>query len=150
MKVPAKGLIISTLLIAESCSRASAFITPNFGRFGTKLDITVLEEWQLLDDGTIIGSVRDHPTISDGDVITTSPLAYPAVSSLSPDGGMLVSTLTGSQYKLGTPLRVRKITIPTDEQPAIDRSRLILSAGLLLFIAAGGGVDIDSKFPENN
>jgi serine/threonine protein kinase len=60
--------------------------------------IPVISEWEVKKNGSITGVVRNHPTIPNGDVITTSPLAAD-VSKLQDN--QLVSTKSGSQYRLG-------------------------------------------------
>lgn len=59
----------------------------------------ILTEWKLLKNGSLMGTVKNHPVIEDGDVVTTSPIE-------NPDGvkyNAIVVTKTGSKYKLGTP-----------------------------------------------
>lgn len=51
-------------------------------------------------NGSIIGTVRDHPSIDDGDVITTSPISDPDAAKSQ----MVVETASGSKYRLLTPL----------------------------------------------
>ena len=63
--------------------------------------IPVLDEWQIMPNGSIIGTVKNHPSIEDGDVITTSPIANP----LTAKPQTVVKTATGSQYRLLTPLK---------------------------------------------
>lgn len=59
-----------------------------------------IERWRILEGGSVQGFVRKHPTIPDGDVITTSPLkASNAVGSR-----MVVTTSSGTKYKLLEPL----------------------------------------------
>lgn len=52
-------------------------------------------------NGSIIGTVRNHPSIADGDVITTSPIVDP--NAAKPQG--IIETASGSKYKLLTPFR---------------------------------------------
>ncbi len=63
--------------------------------------LPVLDRWKVMPNGSIIGTVRNHPSIADGDVITTSPIADP--DSAKPQG--IVETASGSKYKLLTPFR---------------------------------------------
>jgi serine/threonine protein kinase len=58
-----------------------------------------LDEWEVMDDGTVVGTVSNHPAIEDGDVIATSPLTDPASAAAL----AVVTTLSGSKYKLGIP-----------------------------------------------
>lgn len=95
-------MIKSVLLLCVTASLHShAFQSPQFGQrpSSIKLSLTTLEDWQLLDNGSVVGSVRGHPRLNDGDVITTSPLANPAEAGVA----STVATISGSQYMLGTP-----------------------------------------------
>lgn len=98
----------------------------------TSLDITTLDEWQLLDNGNIVGSVRGHPTLNDGDVITTSPLSRPD----SARSNNLVATLTGSQYQLGLPMQLKASGAPAEE-PGFGRSIFVKGAGTASLFAGG-------------
>ena len=55
-----------------------------------------ISNWKVLPTGAIVGIVNNHPIIDDGDIITTSPLLEPDNSQAN----MIVTTKTGSQYKL--------------------------------------------------
>jgi len=126
---------VKVLFAAFAVSQTSAFQTPqNFGSrgFATRLAVTTLENWQLLDNGSVVGSVRGHPTLNDGDIITTSPLANPAQAAVA----ATVSTMTGSEYMLGTPMQVRRASPPT-ESGTVDRSTIIKGAGIASLIAGG-------------
>lgn len=61
--------------------------------------VPVLEDWKILGNGRVVGRVKNHPSIPDGEVITTSPLAKP--SSAGPR--RTVATASGSKYQLGNP-----------------------------------------------
>jgi len=67
--------------------------------------IPVLSEWIAI-KGTnegeiqISGKVTNHPTISDGDAIVTSPL----MDAKKAAEKKIVTTLSGSKYRLGTPM----------------------------------------------
>jgi hypothetical protein len=140
--------IIATLALAGFNSQASAFTAPKAGRVATNLDVTSLEEWQLLDNGSVVGSVRGHPSLSDGDIITTSPLTAPG--SAMTEG--VVRTLTGSEYKLGAPMQLKRPNTPAGvDDPAMGRSSFITSVGLGgLFaggIAVGFGISNSGEKP---
>lgn len=60
-------------------------------------EVPILEEWRLLRNGAIVGTVSNHAIIDDGDVITTSPLEDPSVC----EAGAVVTTMSGSNYRLG-------------------------------------------------
>lgn len=61
--------------------------------------MAVLEEWQVLDDGKLVGKIKGDPKYTDGDIITTSPLINPSVATES----SFVQSMTGSKYLLGSP-----------------------------------------------
>jgi len=70
-------------------------------------NIPEIEKWRILDGanaGCVQGFVKKHPTIPDGDIITTSPLKAPNAVGRS----MIVTTSSGSKYKLLEPLEVGK------------------------------------------
>ena len=104
----------------------------------TSLDITTLDEWQLLDNGSIVGSVRGHPTLNDGDIITTSPLSRPD----SARSNNLVATLTGSQYQLGMPMQLKGSGAPAEE-PGFGRSIFVKGAGTASLFAGGVALGIE-------
>lgn len=57
----------------------------------------ILDDWRITRSGEVIGTVRNHPTLEDGDIITTSRLENSEASS----EGAVVVTESGSKYKLG-------------------------------------------------
>ena len=83
----------------------SAFVTPQASNsrlssstLGIKLAaIPLINDWEVK-GGRVSGVVRNHPTIPNGDVITTSRLAT-EVTTLKEN--QLVRTESGSQYRLG-------------------------------------------------
>lgn len=56
--------------------------------------VPTLEEWEVLEDGRLEGTVKDHPQYEDGSVISTSPPANGAVDNA------VVDTITGNKYLL--------------------------------------------------
>ncbi|KAL3905275.1 MAG: hypothetical protein SGILL_009742 [Bacillariaceae sp.] len=61
--------------------------------------VPTLDKWKIQPSGSVIGTVRNHPVIDDGDVITTSPIKNPdGASRMS-----IVATASGSRYKLLEP-----------------------------------------------
>ena len=58
----------------------------------------IIDNWRVLGNGRITGTVRFHPSIPDGDVITTSPIENPDQAASK----MVVTTFSGSTYQLGT------------------------------------------------
>lgn len=75
---------------------ASSLASPSLLRSVT---IPTLDEWEVMDDGTVVGTVSGHPAIEDGDVIATSPLQNPGGAAAL----AIVTTMSGSKYKLGIP-----------------------------------------------
>eukprot|EP00980_Cylindrotheca_fusiformis_P004625 scaffold990_cov108-Cylindrotheca_fusiformis.AAC.2 len=59
-----------------------------------------LDEWKVLKSGSIVGTVTGHPSINDGDVITTSPVQNPNAAKRD----ALVQTASGSTYLLLEPM----------------------------------------------
>jgi len=59
--------------------------------------VPVVDEWRVSRKGELLGVVSNHPTLPDGDVITTSPLSDPKSSA----DNKIVTTQSGSKYKLG-------------------------------------------------
>jgi serine/threonine protein kinase len=94
-------------------------------KVSTKLQPTpIVDNWKILKSGELVGNVRNHPVLSDGDVIKTSPLD-------NPNGAVamkIVSTSSGSKYKLGNPLpgqeKSNKNNIfATTTTPSVDESK---------------------------
>jgi hypothetical protein len=134
-------LSVKTLLVALSIAQGGAFTSPRpaTGRVSSSLDTTTLEEWQILDNGSVVGSVRSHPTLNDGDIITTSPLSNP---SNAVRAGM-VTTLSGSMYKLGTPMQLKAVgSMPRDSEGGFDRREFGGTAALTGLFAAGVGAGV--------
>lgn len=61
--------------------------------------IPTLDKWKVIPSGSVIGTVRNHPAIADGDVITTSPIESPDMANRQ----AVVTTASGSRYKLLDP-----------------------------------------------
>ena len=59
--------------------------------------VPVVDGWRISRKGELLGVVSNHPTLPDGDLITTSPLSDP--KSLADN--KIVTTESGSKYKLG-------------------------------------------------
>mmetsp|Transcript_16979 Transcript_16979/g.47007 ORF Transcript_16979/g.47007 Transcript_16979/m.47007 type:complete len:404 (-) Transcript_16979:359-1570(-) len=105
MKFSSNCMIATVALVAAQQHGVAAFTSPSqhSARFpSTQLDVTTLDEWQVLENGSVVGSVRDHPSLSDGDIITTSPLSNPNGAKTT----ATVTTLTGSKYRLGKPMEL--------------------------------------------
>ena len=135
MKFSSKCLLFA-VAVAGVNQQADAFApVRQASRIPGQLEVTTLDEWQVLDNGSVVGSVRDHPTLTDGDIITTSPLADP--QSVRSAG--TVTTFTGSQYKLGNPMQLKinggSSSVP--DGPGLDRGTLIKGTGLAALFAGG-------------
>jgi len=127
---------LSVVAALFGASSVNAFTAPRStsARRVTSLDVTTLDQWQLLDNGSLVGSVRGHPTLSDGDVITTSPLSRPDTARSQ----NMVSTLTGSQYQLGLPLQLGGSSMaPSADEPGFGRSTFVKVAGTASLFAGG-------------
>ena len=127
---------ISVVVALLSASSVNAFTAPRSysARPVTSLDVTTLDQWQLLDNGSLVGSVKGHPTLTDGDVITTSPLSRPDTARSS----SMVSTLTGSQYQLGLPMQLGGSSMaPAANEPGFGRSTFVKVAGTASLFAGG-------------
>ena len=61
--------------------------------------VPLLEDWKILTNGRVSGTVKFHPSIPDGEVITTSPLERPDLVGQK----KIVTTFSGSKYQLGAP-----------------------------------------------
>jgi hypothetical protein len=149
MKFSSKCLIAAVAVVGFN-SQASAFTSPqNFGgRVVTKLDVTTLDQWQVLDNGSVVGSVKGHPTLNDGDIITTSPISNPG--NVRSDA--VVSTFTGSQYMLGSPMTLKRSgSTSVSDEPGMDRGTLIKGAGLASLVAVGfaAGFGLGGNFGGN-
>jgi len=98
------GLFLSVFWVGLEVSSAfvapSATTTTRYASIVSALasQIPIINEWEVNRNGSVSGVVRNHPTIPNGDVITTSPLA--ADTSTLKDN-QLVATRSGSQYRLG-------------------------------------------------
>jgi hypothetical protein len=148
MKLSTKCAIAAVALVGLN-SQTSAFTSPQSfsARVATKLDATTLDEWQLLDNGSVVGSVRGHPTLSDGDIITTSPLSNTGNVRTQAE----VTTLTGSRYTLGSPIQLKRPSTPLDDGgPGMKRATLLKGTGLAAFVFAGfaAGVAVGGEFGE--
>ena len=136
-KLTSTSILAAIALLAEK-EAASAFTFPTrqSTRTISKLDATTLDDWQLLDNGSVVGSVKGHPNLNDGDIITTSPLADP---SNAQTGGS-VTTLTGSQYDLGSPMQLKRNSASSTaaaEPGTMDRGSLLTTVGIGSLVAGG-------------
>lgn len=61
--------------------------------------LPILDQWKVLTNGRVVGTVKNHPSIPDGDIITTSPIRNPESATRR----KVVTTGSGSKYLLGRP-----------------------------------------------
>lgn len=74
----------------------------------------ILNDWQVLKNGSVEGTVKNHPVIDDGDTITTSPVTDPDNAKAN----AIVVTVSGSKYKLGKPAKGNKPPLSASLPPA--------------------------------
>ena len=90
-----------SLLVEALISGQNARKPAPAARASTRLDLyPELDQWKILPNGGVMGTISGHPDIDDGDVVTTSPLQ-------NPDGAKfqaVVLTASGSKYKLLEPI----------------------------------------------
>jgi serine/threonine protein kinase len=63
------------------------------------MNVPLLDDWKVLTNGRVVGTVKNHPSIPDGDIITTSPITRPDQAAQR----KVVITISGSKYRLGNP-----------------------------------------------
>lgn len=89
----------STMIPSSLTTRTSKTNNPSKPPALLKLQmarIPEIDEWRLLKNDRVYGSVRFHPVIDDGDFIATSPIKN--ANNLVENS--VVSTISGSKYKL--------------------------------------------------
>lgn len=133
---------LATVVTLAGVANIQAFTSPRStsARATTSLDVTTLDQWQVLDNGSLVGSVRGHPTLVDGDVITTSPLSRPDTARTN----NMVSTMTGSQYQLGLPMGAGSAMAPLANEPGFGRSTFVKVAGTASLFAGGVALGIEA------
>lgn len=131
---------LATVVALVGVSSVQGFTAPRSvsTRAITSLDVTTLDQWQLLENGSLVGSVRGHPSLGDGDVITTSPLARPDTARMN----NMVATMTGSQYQLGSPMGSG--TVIVGNEPGFGRSTFVKVAGTASLFAGGVALGIEA------
>jgi hypothetical protein len=80
--------------------------------------VPVLDDWKILKSGRVQGTIKNHPSIPDGDVITTSPISRPDKAAPK----KTVETSSGSKYQLGQP-KTAKANGKTAEVSIIELQR---------------------------
>jgi serine/threonine protein kinase len=97
--------LIFLIILGTTCNSffVKAFLTDK-GRHTTHTRLwnapPRLNGWKVLSSGSVVGTVTGHPSINDGDVITTSPIQYPDAAMRD----ALVGTASGSTYQLLEPM----------------------------------------------
>jgi hypothetical protein len=145
-----KYCLLAAALVASSANTdafqsANVFANSNSNSnsrvsVSTRLPVTVIEEWQVQDNGCVVGKVRGSPDLPDGEFISTSPLANPAGASAS----TFVRSQSGSEYLLGSPrgqaFNAPRGTMPISGVPGnggeVSRNGFVKTAGTLS-LAAG-------------
>lgn len=100
--------------------------------------IPKIDQWKVLRNGSLRGLVVNHPTIEDGDVITTSSLA----TGFDLVAGGIVATKSGSKYKLAAPA-------PGQKEIAQDGNSKISQKGKVT-VARSKKVVKSSPFAKSN
>lgn len=108
--------VLGLLLFVVQVPRLSAFVTRTNLLLGTANtaqqqqqqrresilvlanQVPLINEWEVKPNGSIVGIVQNHPSIANGDTITTSPLAGD-INALRDN--QMVITKSGSKYRLG-------------------------------------------------
>jgi hypothetical protein len=145
--------VLAIVAIFGINQEVGAFTSPQqLARVASRLAVTTLDEWQMLDNGSVVGSVKDHPSLNDGDIVTTSPLSNP-VGAMAQS---VVTTLTGSQYILGKPMELKRPSSPVavaTAGPGMERRDLgtvttALAISGLFGLGIGGGITLTGAFSE--
>ncbi|KAG7358595.1 hypothetical protein IV203_015184 [Nitzschia inconspicua] len=91
-----KTSFFSFCAILVSLQTALAFhvVTPRSKVLSSLKAVPTLEEWKVLEDGRLEGTVKGHPEYEDGSVISTSPPSSKAIDN------SVVETINGHKYML--------------------------------------------------
>jgi len=98
-------LPLALVVLALAASMSEAFAPIHSNRVASTKATTLfarvptLDNWKILKDGSIIGTVSGHSKLRDGELITTSPVRYPTQARRD----AMVRTKSGSPYKLAKP-----------------------------------------------
>ena len=111
--------------------------------------VPILDDWKVLTNGRVVGTVKNHPDIPDGDIITTSPINNPDLASRR----KVVSTVSGSKYMLGKPgtrkdSTNRTISIQELQKRAVtvfDLSKDVVGDDLRQYLLAGKAATSTSR-----
>lgn len=130
-------LSLHCLVAAVIATKSSAFQpSPVIARGGrtTGLPVTLLEDWQVQQDGSVTGKIKGDPQYNDGDFVSTSPLTNPGGAAPA----VFVRSQNGSEYLLGTP---KQAPPPVRATQAIGPGNSLSSLSSLSrgqFLQAGG------------
>jgi len=123
-----RATLVALLACAASCLQSSLAFAPITQNSQNKISTSItnrdlslsaappiISNWKYdSKKGTIIGRVKNHPTIPDGDRITTSSLV---TNPSSINANVLVQTKSGSKYKLSN-------VAPGGVIPAVEEKKL--------------------------
>ena len=107
-------------IVSDNTEESSNNLWNNlFQSAAASASVPTLNDWIAIkgsDDGDvqISGKVVNHPTIDDGDAIVTSPLVNPSHAKER----KIVSTSSGSRYRLGAPLTLPSSAASVDVNEA--------------------------------
>jgi len=76
-----------------------------------------ITNWEISSNGEVLGTVQNHPTYEDGDMLTTSSIKQDIASCTE---GTIVSTKSGSKYKLLKPKNQPQSSITIEKNDATD------------------------------
>jgi Protein kinase domain len=108
--------------------------------------IPTLDKWKVMPNGSVIGTVKSHPSIADGDVITTSPINNPN----SANRMVIVTTASGSKYKLLEPRGGGVVNAALASQQRQQQSKPQASVGGGGFFGGWGGLSSLSSSSSNS
>ena len=132
----------ATIFVAGASAFQSIHVS---SRRATQLPVTVIEEWQIQENGCVVGKVRGSPDLLDGEIISTSPLANPGGAAPS----TFVRSQSGSEYLLGSPRGqpvpargTRPITsMPQDNgNDGVSRDQFLQTGGVFALAAGAAAV----------
>jgi len=104
-----QGSDIGTDAAAANSDDASSTTTTEEEKQLHHQELPTLNEWRILSNGRVVGSVLNHTVFTNGDVVTTSAITHPENAA----DGRVVTTYSGSQYRLGTRLGGWKALVGT-------------------------------------
>jgi hypothetical protein len=137
----------SSFLSLSPAILASRPVTSRTTRAPTALSmrVPVLDDWKVLTSGRVTGTVKFHPSIPDGQVITTSPLEKPEAAAAR----KTIVTSTGSKYQLGSPQTVpakaNGRTQPSNASPAVVSLSELQRQAKLEFALTGEVIGDDDR-----